>query len=746
MRTHHGIRLWTVKQAPFLQGDDGLPTWNFDPSDITFTPKMDKRTAPGPFTAAPIIQQKRLGDNDTGDKIIAVAGDVISGAFYENIDAYQGSISSFWTPEFIPSLGTLGYVWWGSSWYSLRFRSDFSKFVIQIGGKSYYSNELVPVAGQTYHIVLRWDYDNTLDGTNYACLSIDDVHDFGITAAPDSTNISTHRIGHEDDYRCANAIIEGFTIYRRPLFDGTYGTDVGNGDEINLIYAAGAGKDPCLVTGSWDVCFCLPTNCTTGEIVTGTGEAWSHPHSSNLLGAGGFMIDGTYTNDGWADEGTPTAVAALATAEKIYPGGYKVTSDAANEGIYKDYTCSAGDDFVIRAIAHSDGTSIPKAILYDQTNTAEIGSLTGSNASTLTAPDVFIFTGEAPAGCTTLRVKLINTDATASDITYWHQCELLVNGATNPSAEGGSGDPWMPTGWWHISFEAGDTERETTIVHSGADSIQLNAGASTWEMYRWGPVGVVGAFHAIGAWLYGDGTNGPRLRCNTNSHACPHSEDIVLNIRQTAASWVHVPAVMRRKGTGGGEYSIGGDDAGPLYADDVYAVFLDDVSLTVTPDNEAGSTEDSGIRVDGLDSCTVDITGELGATSGKVRFNWTPRHGEGDFEKFGISNPYIIQVRYGNDDEFIFWRSTNTQLDFNFDVGGVTDTDNWSPSGEIVAGTKYLIEIEYNSTQCTVSVDGTVKMTVTPAGGIDFGANIPTTVYFHHRNNISQADAVFSAP
>jgi hypothetical protein len=68
-------------------------------------------------------------------------------------------------------------------------------------------------------------------------------------------------------------------------------------------------------------------------------------------------------------------------------------------------------------IANSDGTSIPKAILYDQTNTAEIGSLTGSNASTRTAPDVFIFTGEAPAGCTTLRVKLINTGATASDIT-----------------------------------------------------------------------------------------------------------------------------------------------------------------------------------------------------------------------------------------------------------------------------------------------------------------------------------------
>jgi hypothetical protein len=80
-----------------------------------------------------------------------------------------------------------------------------------------------------------------------------------------------------------NAIIEGLTIYRRPLFDGTYGTDVGNGDEINLIYNSGTGKDPTLVTGSWDVVFALPTNASTGALATGTGNAWSHPHASNLL-------------------------------------------------------------------------------------------------------------------------------------------------------------------------------------------------------------------------------------------------------------------------------------------------------------------------------------------------------------------------------------------------------------------------------------------------------------------------------
>ncbi len=83
--------------------------------------------------------------------------------------------------------------------------------------------------------------------------------------------------------------------------------------------------------------FNLPTNSQTGALVTGTGEAWSHPHASNLLytnttNTGGFLLNGTYTVDGWSDEGTPTAVSALATAEKIFAGGYKFTTDAPTKG------------------------------------------------------------------------------------------------------------------------------------------------------------------------------------------------------------------------------------------------------------------------------------------------------------------------------------------------------------------------------------------------------------------------------
>ena len=88
----------------------------------------------------------------------------------------------------------------------------------------------------------------------------------------------------------------------------------------------------------------------------------------------------------------------------------------------------------------------------------------------------------------------------------------------------------------------------------------------------------------------------------------------------------------------------------------------------------------------------------------------------------------------------------NDDIYLNCTVGGVNDAQAWNASG-ITAGTTYLVEIEYNSTDCTLSIDGVVKVTASPAGGIDFGANIPDTAYVGTRyTNDRIGDAVFSAP
>ena len=74
------------------------------------------------------------------------------------------------------------------------------------------------------------------------------------------------------------------------------------------------------------------------------------------------------------------------------------------------------------------------------------------------------------------------------------------------------------------------------------------------------------------------------------------------------------------------------------------------------------------------------------------------------------------------------------------DSNGNTNNSTWDATGAIVAGTKYLIEIEYNSAQCTLSIDGSVKITVTQA------VNFVTALSVAHlgQYTTNQSDAVFS--
>lgn len=228
----------------------------------------------------------------------------------------QGSVVLFWTPELgaDDSSSSENYnLFYVNSRFFLRYEYSNDRFVWRTGATVAAAQNYSINSGATYSIVLRWDLDNYLSGSNYAILSIDDNHYQGITAI-DNSGVSFFYIGSDTLGNASNGIIEGLTVYRRPLFDGTYGIDVGNGDEIAKIYDSdennGNGitpQDPALVTGSWDVVFAMPTNSSTGALGSGgtaTGEAWSHPHSSNLLytdttNTGGFMMNGTYTSDGW---------------------------------------------------------------------------------------------------------------------------------------------------------------------------------------------------------------------------------------------------------------------------------------------------------------------------------------------------------------------------------------------------------------------------------------------------------------
>ena len=459
------------------------------------------------------------------------------------------------------------------------------------------------------------------------------------------------------------------------------------------------------------------------------------------------MTDGTYTNDGWADEGTPSAVAALAAAEKIYLGGYKVTSDAANEGIYQDVTVSPGDDWVIRVIAHSDGTSVPKAILYDQTNSAEIGSLTGTNTSTRTAPDVFLFTGAAPAGCVTLRVKLVNTQA--SNIVYWHQVELYANLLDNPSFETGAGDPWIPSGWSNELLDAGDSVQELVTVHSGASAMKLLAGATSGEGINRNDIVTsgAGAFVAVGIWAYGNGVDRMGYTWR-NGHAAPQAKSAPDYLSATpGAFWNSYKGVFRSAQTTVWSRVSKTDGNGTMFWDDVFAVALDAVSLTVTPASEANSAESGGRRVDGRDTLTQPIpAGKLKATEGWVRWKMRMRHAPADLEAFQESTLDAFLYLFGDASNYIYVAGTaaNTiTLGVN-SAGAGAQTNTWDCTAAWTADEELLWEVRYNAASVWLIVAGVTRVTVTTA--IAFGT-VPATAYLGSNNSgARQGDVVFLNP
>ena len=750
MRTRQGIRLWTVKQAPFLQGG-GIPSWSFDPDAATFTAKMSKRNAPGTYGAAPIVQG-RWDNTGVPDIIKFPDGTQIDGNFFANVDMHQGAVSFLITPEWDGDDNKTHWILdFGYNDLTIYKRANNTLRVLKnsaptITGAAVGISDWT--AGTTYFVVIRWDGVNTLDGTNHVCISINDVHTFSTSTAPATGNATPNAnipIGSRNNADGANARITNLIVHRRPLFDGTYGIDAGRGDEINLMYTQYLWTKLLTYIGSWDICFCMPTNGVQGELVTGSSDAWSHPHKSNLLGVGGFMFDGTYGNDGWSDEGSPTAVAALAAAEKIYHGGYKVTSDAANEGIYKDYTCTAGDHFVIRALAHSDGTSIPKLIMYDQTNTTEIGSLTGSTGSTRSAPDILLFTGTAPAGCTTIRVKLINTDATASDVTYWHQCELLTSVVRTPSFEGtfddesggGGGTVNIAPDWKNAGLETDGTDtadKETTIVHSGGSSQYLDVSIAGEGIRNETEIFTRYLFYSIGCQTYF--VSGANIQVYCPGYAS--------NLSKPVGEWVQ-SFMVGLKTTANDDFNIRSrHNATEWYTDDVYGIALDHVTLTVTPASEANAIESAGTRVSGRSTLTQAIS-TITATSGKVSFNCTPRRSSSQFE---IYNPIaFLCYLYKDANNFIQVHSeSNTALRLDSKIGGVDgNSANYDASALFAVNTTYLIEIEYSATEITFSVDGDVKITITRS--VDFGANIPDV--FHagsDSDGIYQIDAVFGAP
>ncbi len=741
-----------------------IPTFNLDAALTTFTARMAKRAGLKAFAATPIVQGDANNASALTDDVLSLGrGSPVSGNFYDNFDGEQGTANFWWTPEYAyDALAGAGdhYLWYVSSDYYFAYEYDNDRYLLMVGGQSMTVGSNI-AAGATYHLVTSWDCNNDFDGTNYARVSINDAHTYGVTVQPTAAAPSaTIYIGTNGTTNAASGVIEGFCISRLVWYDGTRGINVGAGDVINLAFAAGAGKDPASLVGSWDTVLFIPTNSTEEELSSGTGEAWSHPHSSAEAVLTDTFCQTTWGSSAWGNEGTPSVGPAdLATAEKIFNWGYKWTCDAANEGITQTIAgLTPGQDYVIRVIAHCTSANDIRVRIWDETNGAQIGADFDFGASSSrTAPGVALFCFELPtnarngvgADCVSISVKVMGVANT--QVVYCHQIELQENLIDNPSLETWSGaSPDIPDGWTNVDLDAGDLENSAgsaAIIHSGVDAAEFNAGATTAEgvfSNSFASVSIAD-FFCYGGWVYGSGAASAHLE-STSDRLVEHATSSTgIDKTSVAAAWAHVVSVGRAiHATLQSRLNGGGVET---YVDDLYAFELDAVSLTVTPANEANSAEGSGLRVDGRDTLTQPIpAGSLGESSGKIRFNWTPRHNAADAIAFGNVLPNIAMLWDASTNYIrVRWSAANT-IQLTVFIGGANSAV-WDATGLIVAGTAYLIEIEYNATQCTLTVDGTLRITVTPGAGVNFVAGIPDTAYWGSSNvGVNQVDAVFSAP
>jgi len=721
----------------------------------TFTPNVAKRNSAGPFAAGTMVQgaYSSATDNTYPHDILSLPSiasqTLISGLFYSLLDRNQGSIVFWVTPEWSSGPGTGTHTFYSNhNW--LRVYHSNSSMCLDLAYGRGGCTSVTLTAGSTYLVVARWDIKNTLDGSKYISLSVNNATTFYDTTAASGSISGNVTVGGEahgswTGQYPANAIIDGLAIYRRVLYDGTYGTNVGNGNELSLIYNGSTGQDPTLITGSWDVVFALPTNATIGALATGTGNAWSHPYSSNLLytsttNTGGFMMNGTYGTDGWTNVGSPTSVGALATSEKIYSGGYKYTSTGANQGIQRSFSATNGGDYVLRALGHSDGTCSPRVQVARADGTTEINKLDGTTTSTLGSPNVYIFAWEAPAAENNI-VKLINT--ASSGTCYWHQVEVLANLENAPSFETGSGDPWIPTSWENWSVPAGGSSQETTIVHSGASSFRYNGGFGGNVNENSG--GSQGDYISYGVFMYG--TAGT-LAQHVSDYYLQYLSGTVIYGNQAGNKvfntvtnqWEHVKSVRNKRNTDWQRYFLDRSSSSITgYFDDIYAFLLSAVSLTITPANTTNSTESSGLRVDGADTNTQTIS-NLSTTAGTINFTFTPRHSFSTAGSFGVTSPVIFEA-YTDANNYMKLYKSGTALVLDMMGSGVLRTASWS-NPTLNANTSYAFSVSYISGgDLTLTVDSVSKATGTPVSAL---TSVPSTIYWgSDRSGINQYEGTF---
>ena len=128
-------------------------------------------------------------------------------------------------------------------------------------------------------------------------------------------------------------------------------------------------------------------------------------------------------------------------------------------------------------------------------------------------------------------------------------------------------------------------------------------------------------------------------------------------------------------------------------------------------------------------------------------WDWTPRHDDADAVAFGNTPSYVFWASAPIANYVLGrWSAANTlQVEVN---DGAASNAAWNTGGGVIlAGTTYKMMLLLMGATVVLFVDGVPRVTVTPAGGFNFGADIPNTMFWGAEPTPSLAgDATFGEP
>jgi len=414
------------------------------------------------------------------------------------------------------------------------------------------------------------------------------------------------------------------------------------------------------------------------------------------------------------------------------------------------YNPTDGSSGTITAVGGTNQDTITAALAGGGSNDWQVGE-----QAYIVPPTGWVFNEPISAHTSAnTAYELRITNRNSDGIITLHQAEVLLNLLLNGDHEdlngGFPGAPELITGWTSLALDAGDTEPEAAIIHAGAQSLEWNTIAISDEFMYYGFTPGTNYFCA-GVWTRGDGgSRSLRLGTYNKTDATFHNSASAWRFidPNDSATWVHTagvwcaviasPRMSIQAVTGA---------VADRFSDDIYVIACDDVTLTVTPASAANSLEDTGIRVDGLDTCTVPAADHrMKAGSGAIRFRVTPRHAIANSEAFGQNFEYLLDLTENANNYLRVYRDSagggTLTLEANQNgAGAVTDTDTtaWA------ADTEVLIKVKNVGSRIDLERDGVVVCQLVGLAG--FATDFTAVARFgHDATPEHELDGVISPP